>query len=411
MELMNGQNDRREVKLAPPLRQLWMTRHITGGDPVLMDGKLYLVAFDIDWRFREWIEILELDKKTGQVVKEHRVAMPGKLKWRRMMGYQGKLYVSTVWTDSTQYPNAKIESHVWAYDPVQEKVVWEFHKVTPFSGGDAENIGAWLNAENGKVFLTLMEIWKNDNKLYCFDAQTGQILWKTNKPERRAVKNTYPAIGGGKVFLGTETGDQGSGGKIVAFDINTGKVVWEREFKKGENIYEIEKEESFVYRDGRLYVPFHRRIGKGAFAVLDAGTGKDVWWFEDKEKGSPFSINAPLIDGERFYAVEFEGSLCGINKTNGRLMWRHDFAAEGYPQLRFMNKETVVYSTREGDQNYLVWVDKKTGKETYRHEFPAMTNQPGQRHIIEVIADDNFLVVGLEDGRLYGMEGSTAPQN
>jgi len=348
-----------------------------------------------------------LDEKTGKTVKSFDIGSVKDYKYRRMIGYKGKLYVTTVWRDEREWKNEKLYVNLWAYDLKLGKVVWQFETGPIVEYGlDGENIGAWLSAADGKVFLTVMEVHDHD-KLYCFDAVTGKKLWSTNRPERAAVKNTYPAIGGGKVFLGTEPGFKTPGGKIVALDENTGAVAWEKAFREDNRLLQVTDQTSMIFRDGKLFVPFGYGQNKGLFKILDASSGEELGRFLDKDAKGSFFNYSPLVDDKSIYESEFEHYLCKLNRDNGSLVWRYAFrGGESHP-LQFQTPTHIAYTDWEEPTTFLVFVEKATGKESARYDLPSRTNTVGARQVTGVAADGNFVVVTTEGGRMYGLSGAS----
>jgi len=404
MELMNGQNDRKEIKLELPLKQIWMKKYSQISCPVLMEDKLYVL--DDESKYFIWgnrrLIVWEIDKKTGEKTRKHVIGEVPDIKYRRMIGYDGKIFVSVIWRDEKEWKNEKLYSYLFAYDIKNKKTIWN-HTIGPIIeyGMDRENIGSWLNADDKKIFLVLMQVRKN-NKLFCFDANNGNILWKTNRPENVKIDNTYPAIGNGKVYLGTTANQEG--GKITAFDINTGSVVWEKAFSLENENMEAVDYSNMIFQEDVLYVPFQYKINKGILMALNASDGNKKWLFQDNDKEDSFFNYTPLIDQKAIYACEFDDFLYKIDKKTGKLIWRFTFTTGGSHPLRFQTTKYIAYTTL-GQEGYaqLIFIDKQTGQEAARYDLPSEINRPGLRHITDVVADNNQLFAILEDGRFYAL--------
>jgi len=407
MELLNGQNDRKEVKLNLPLKPKWKKVYGLASDPVLMDGRLFMVQRERPLFFgKTKLTALEVDKETGKAVKTHLVGETEHVKYRRMMGYRGKLYVSASWLDSRDFSNEKFYAYVWGYDIKTEKPIWK-KEIGPIQDDPIieEEQGAWLNADEGKVFLTLLRVHKHD-KLFCFDAETGKMLWSTKKPDLAAAGETYPTIGGGKVFLGTDQGFVGCKAQLAALDINTGKVLWEKSFIRNKKPLFLADKACPLFKDNVLYVPFRRQISEGTLLALNPDNGEILWEFQDNDPKASFFYNSPLADETKIYAAEFADYYYFIRRKDGKLLERGKFKPNAYPELRFMTKSYFAYSTREEGHNYLVFVDKNSGQELQRMEFPEEKGNTAPQYILDVIADDNFLLVVVEDGTIYALEGA-----
>jgi len=66
--------------------------------------------------------------------------------------------------------------------------------------------------------------------LYALDRKTGALVWETKIEFASTVGNDVaratPAIAGNKVIIGTQGGPEGGGGILLAFDKNTGALLW-----------------------------------------------------------------------------------------------------------------------------------------------------------------------------------------
>jgi outer membrane protein assembly factor BamB len=70
----------------------------------------------------------------------------------------------------------------------------------------------------------------------ALDAKTGQVLWNAlgaADPTKHEAFNSAPIAWQGKVFIGISVGASGTAGRLMAFDANTGKVLWHFETTLG----------------------------------------------------------------------------------------------------------------------------------------------------------------------------------
>jgi len=124
-----------------------------------------------------------------------------------------------------------------------------------------------------------------DNKVYCLDADSGQIRWEffTNGPVRLA-----PTVSKGKVYVGSDDG------KVYCLDARSGKSLWTFHAAPGNR---------FVLGNGKMISLWPVRTG----VVVDGNVAY-------------FGAGVFPAEGTSLYAV---------NATNGKLIWSNDGFGKG----------------------------------------------------------------------------------
>ncbi|WGM89993.1 MAG: PQQ-binding-like beta-propeller repeat protein [Candidatus Bathyarchaeota archaeon] len=121
----------------------------------------------------------------------------------------------------------------------------------------------------------LLKAGEQDNTFYCFDAETGQILWKYNPGSHLGYWISGSAVAYDIVY------ELNKDGNLYALDVNTGQLVWKYEgpgylFWPGWP----------VVADGKVYAttgqrasydPYTLEYSKSEFVCLDAFTGEVIW--------------------------------------------------------------------------------------------------------------------------------------
>jgi polyvinyl alcohol dehydrogenase (cytochrome) len=151
--------------------------------------------------------------------------------------------------------------------------------------------------------------------LYAVDKWTGQQRWQSSIAAASGVPGDYaratPAIAGNKVIIGTQ-GPFGGGGKVLAFDKDTGGVLWVTTLDThpaaiitqsatvfGNRVYvgTSSLEETFALLPGYDCCTF-----RGQMAALDINTGAIVWQTRMAPPGFPGNAvwgSSPAIDTKR----------------------------------------------------------------------------------------------------------------
>ncbi len=164
-------------------------------------------------------------------------------------------------------------------------------------------------------------------RVLCFDERTGKSLWQ-HKYEcpysisYAAGPRAAPLASEGKVFtLGAE-------GNLLCLDTDSGKVVWERDFKK-----EFNARTPIWGFSGQLLLEGDRIFalagGENATVVaLDRNSGKEIWRaLNAKEPG----YSSPIVfaaEGKRQLIIWDPESANGLAPETGKVLWSEPFPAK-----------------------------------------------------------------------------------
>jgi outer membrane protein assembly factor BamB len=174
---------------------------------------------------------------------------------------------------------------------------------------------------DGRVFLHAKIKGKNEEEVSAWDAQTGKLLWQKTHP-RAAFQSLYgngpratPAVSGNRIYT------FGITGVLRCLETDTGKQVWEadtlKEFGAKNLLFGMSC--SPLVEGNNVLVNVG---GKGASVVaFDKDTGKVVW----KTLDDRASYSSPIIFGagqERQVIFLTQPGLVSLNPTDGSLFWR-----------------------------------------------------------------------------------------
>jgi outer membrane protein assembly factor BamB len=235
-----------------------------------------------------------------------------------------------------------------------------------------------------------------DEVLFCLDASTGAVRWKTNYSANYVVTGPaaqHPGPRSSPVVVDGKVCTLGVGGILSCFDAATGAVLWR---KQSTNDYlgvpyKSDSTMSPIVEDGRCIV----HVGKatnGAVIAFDLATGEPRWkWDGD---GPASSSPVTMTVGGRKQLVTLTGrNLAGIDLASGKLLWQSPFsAAQGNNTTPIVNGQTVIY-TGQGKGLFAVKIEQQG--DTFA-ATPLWTNSKyGAR----------FTTPVLKDGMLYGFSG------
>lgn len=150
------------------------------------------------------------------------------------------------------------------------------------------------------------------------------VRWRIALPE---PGNSTPIVVQGRVFLTQAEGRQRS---VMCFDRTDGKLRWK--------------------------------------------SGIEVATDERTHETNPYASSSPVSDGERVIAWFGSGGLVGYD-LDGKELWRTDLGLHdhkfGYGSSPVIHGDLCFLNFGPGVREFLVAVDKRTGKEVWRHTSPV----------------------------------------
>jgi lanthanide-dependent methanol dehydrogenase len=125
------------------------------------------------------------------------------------------MYVHTPFPNNVFAVSLKDQSFKWKYEPKQDT------DVIPVMCCDTVNRG--LAYGDGKIFLQ-----QADTTLVALDANTGKVVWsvKNGDPKIGETNTNAPHVFKDKVLTGISGGEFGVRGRLIAYDVKTGKKIW-----------------------------------------------------------------------------------------------------------------------------------------------------------------------------------------
>jgi outer membrane protein assembly factor BamB len=159
------------------------------------------------------------------------------------------------------------------------------------------------------------------DSVYCFNAETGELLWKHTYPCPLLPKYyeggtlATPTVDGKVVYAVSKMGD------LLCFQADTGKVLWEQQLnrKLGFTLPTWHFSGSPLVLDDRLIL----NVGS-AGAAFNKHTGELIW--ENGKEACGYATPVPAsIDGHKCVAFCGADSILGVGIVDGQPLWRHPF--------------------------------------------------------------------------------------
>lgn len=164
----------------------------------------------------------------------------------------------------------------------------------------------------------------NIDTVFCFDAQTGQELWKHSYSCPLQAKYyeggtlSTPTVDAGKVYTLSKMGD------FFCLDAKTGRVLWQKQLNKdlGFELPTWHFSSSALIVDDKVVV----NVGTGGLA-LNKNTG-DVVWQSGKGKCG-YSTPVPFtMDGKPGLALFGEVTLVAVSPLDGKQLWEYPWKTQ-----------------------------------------------------------------------------------
>lgn len=204
------------------------------------------------------------------------------------------------------------------------------------------------------VFAHQKVIAKTINgKVYAFNTATGKELWSVEhgSPNLILKASSSPIILGNLVLVGF------SDGKMDAYEIDTGALMWQRSiaFSTGSSDVErlIDIDADPIIHNNIAYIASYQ----GYIGALSLESGQFIW----KKPGSVYKNT--VLKNNSLFVTDSNDVLWSLDSTTGAVNWKQTaFKARGLTEPVVQGNQVIV-GDREG---FLHVLDSKTGDEIGR---------------------------------------------
>ena len=186
------------------------------------------------------------------------------------------------------------------------------------------------------------------------DQGVGQAVWTADLDARLIKPQCYPVIAGGRYWLGTEEG------VLLALDLDSGKVVYERTLGEGCLAHGLATDGTrvFIGCEEVKLLPTRDR----ALLALDAASGDESWTYPT----GAHSLSAVTESDGAAYFSDSDGRLHAVDARSGQRRWAVQHLAwasaapavgEGIVCTGGQGEMLAAYSTATGERLWHVAAD------------------------------------------------------
>ena len=254
------------------------------------------------------------------------------------------------------------------------KTLWSF---VPNLGLDrySRTAARLASTNRGGVAIDDIQVYISGGcSLFGLDRQTGKQQWRAEicDPSGRYGSNSAPRVGAGKVFVGINNIQSGTGrGYALAFDANTGEEIW--------RFYTVPGDPSKPFENEQMEMAA-KTWGDEYWTNLPGGGSGSVWAgmiYDPTTDLLVFGAGNPGTDGHEEEYVDkemlFTNSLIAVNASTGEYVWHqqlttgdvyHPGDAVAHLQLADLeiegrNRHVLMQAAKNG---YFFVIDAVTGE-------------------------------------------------
>jgi len=293
------------------------------GTPIVAQGKVFLSAGNVGFNFSNVTKFAKTKTAArGEGISFNGIyalsANTGELLWH--YGTNGEAMPTAAFNNGKIYITTG-DGYAQAIDAKTGKPAWK----TELKGMANMSSPAIVD---GKMYVAM----SSPGGVFCLDAASGKVLWKSSiqGAEDTGIGDVSPAVSNGIVVMDAVADAKQQNGKttmdtrIVAYDANTGKILWQADMGRGAKPPAFKGGVPMIH-DGVVYVgtPVNNVI-----QAYDLKSGKQKWSWQVPDasaagsgRGAPTYYKGTLYvaTGEYLYALNpASGSLIHKYRVGGR---------------------------------------------------------------------------------------------
>jgi PQQ-dependent dehydrogenase (methanol/ethanol family) len=252
------------------------------------------------------------------------------------------MYIHTPFPNNVYAVSLKDQTFRWKYEPKQDA------DVVPVMCCDTVNRG--LAYGDGKIFLQ-----QADTTLVALDAKSGKVVWsvKNGNPKIGETNTNAPHVFKDKVYTGISGGEFGVRGRMQAYDIKTGRLVW-KAYSSGTDAEMImDPQKTVTWTEGKM-APVGKdsslKTWKGDQYKLGGGTTWGWYAYDPKlnliyyGSGNPGTWNPAQRPGDNKWSM----TVWARDPDTGTAKWVYQMTPHDEWDFDGVNEMVLLDITRGG---------------------------------------------------------------
>ena len=206
------------------------------------------------------------------------------------------------------------------------------------STGNADKVPSWTHFRG-----TGLNGISHETNLPVSWSDSVNIAWKTPLDGKGW---SSPVVYGDQVWFTSST-DRGNEMRALCVDFHTGEIIHNRILFTPDSLFRKHSINTYAtptpaMEEGFVYVHF----GRYGTACLDTGTGETVWERTDMQCEHIQGPGSSLLIYKKTLIVHMEGSdiqyIVALDKTTGKTIWKTERPKELYDQLGYIGKKAYI---------------------------------------------------------------------
>jgi outer membrane protein assembly factor BamB len=274
---------------------------VMSGGPVIANGIVYVSEASTAGGYSE---IIARNAATGNEIWQHQYTGTGTASGaKHNRDFTTGLQLQTA-ANGVLYANDFMRQHgtstltLFAISGTDGSIKWQ-----TTANPDEMVIGE--QAVDGRLYLSTVSINAATGQVFAYNATTGELQW-TSQPFVGTPGS--PIVDNGIVYIGTENGDNASGGSVYALQASSGSQLWHYTAQAGVS--------TPVVAGGIVYIAASPSYGgQHTVAALDGMTGATCW---SHTTDASMSIPSPLAVSKHFmYLSMSTNTLVALRLSDG----------------------------------------------------------------------------------------------
>ncbi len=175
---------------------------------------------------------------------------------------------------------------------------------------------ASMAVSKGRVYA--MGNIKDNDILYCLDADTGKEIWKKSYPcpifkkQHEGGPSATPTVNGDSVYTFSKNGD------AIRFKTATGEVVWHKKLNKDLGF----KHPRWYFASSALIIDKMVILNVGSYGIaLNKADGSVIW--DNGKSAAGYSTAVPFtMDGKKCIALFTAKEMVALVPKTGKILWK-----------------------------------------------------------------------------------------